>query len=125
MAHFARLDNNNTVTMVTVVSNEDMVDTSGTEREELGIAICEQVVGPGPWVQTSYNGKIRKQYAGLGFVYDEGADVFIAPQPYPSWVLNDAYNWEPPIPMPTTGAPHEWNEETQTWDEIPTEEPTP
>jgi len=123
MAHFARLDENSIVTMVTVVSNDDMVDENGNEVEALGVAVCETVVGSGPWVQTSYNNNIRKQYAGRGFTYDPDADVFIAPSPYPSWVLNAQYDWEAPVPQPE--GDYLWNEETQTWDEIPTEEPAP
>ena len=123
MAHFARLDENNVVTMVTVVSNDDMVDNNGNEVESLGVAVCETTVGAGPWVQTSYNNNIRKQYAGIGFTYDADADVFITPSPFPSWVLNAQYDWEPPVPQPE--GDYEWNEETQTWDEVPTEEPAP
>lgn len=120
MAHFARLDANNVVTMVTVVSNADLLDENGNEEEALGVAVCESVVGPGPWIQTSYNGSFRKQYAGMGFTYDIDADVFIAPSPFPSWVLNNDYDWEAPVPMPTDGEPYTWNEQTQTWDTIPT-----
>ena len=123
MAHFAHLDENNIVTMVTVVSNDDMVDENGNEVEALGVAICEQVVGAGPWVQTSFNGNFRKQYGGIGFTYNADADVFVSPSPLPSWVLNDEYDWEPPIPKPE--GDYTWNEETQTWDEIPTEELSP
>lgn len=129
MAHFARLDENNIVTMVTVVSNDDMIDQNGNEVEVLGVAVCESVVGAGPWVQTSYNNNFRKQYARIGFTYNADADVFIAPQPeaFPSWVLNADYDWEPPVAKPSEGGPHEWNEETQTWDQvqIPTETPAP
>jgi len=123
MAHFARLDENNVVTMVAVVSNDDMVDENGNEVEALGVAVCEQVVGAGPWVQTSYNNNHRLRYASVGFTYDADNDVFIPPSPFPSWVLNDQYDWQPPVAKPEGN--YEWNEETQTWDEIPTEEPAP
>lgn len=123
MAHFARLDENNIVTMVTVVSNDDMIDQNGNEVEVLGVAVCESVVGAGPWIQTSYSGSFRKQYAGIGYTYDSDADVFISPSPFPSWVLNDDYDWEPPVPKPE--GDYTWNEETQTWDQIPNEEPAP
>lgn len=125
MAHFARLDENNVVTMVAVVSNDDMVDENGNEVESLGVAVCEAVVGAGPWVQTSYNGTIRGQYAGVGYTYDADADIFILPRPFPSWTLNADYDWEPPVAIPTEGGPVKWNEETQTWDTVPTEEPAP
>lgn len=127
MAHFARLDENNTVTMVTVVSNDDLLDENGNEVEALGVAVCESVVGDGPWVQTSYNDNFRKQYAGIGYTYDADGDVFIVPSPHPSWVLNADYDWEAPIAQPSEGGPYSWNEETQTWDQvvIPAEEPAP
>jgi len=118
MAHFARLDENNVVTMVTVVSNADMQNEIGAEVEALGVAVCEGVIGPGPWVQTSYNDNFRKQYAGIGYTYDAGADVFIAPAPYPSWSLDENFDWQPPVPKP--GLHFDWNEEAQTWDPIPT-----
>lgn len=124
MAHFARLDENNLVVMVTVVSNDDMTDENGIEVEALGVAVCEAVVGAGPWVQTSYNDKIRKRYAAIGFIYNANADVFYNPTPpYPSWVLNADYDWEAPVPKPE--GDYAWNEETQAWDEIPNEEPAP
>jgi hypothetical protein len=100
-----------------------MTDEQGNEIEALGIAVCEEQVGPGPWVQTSYNGNFRKQYAGVDFTYDPSADVFIRPKPYPSWVLDDNYDWQAPIPMPDDGGIYEWNEETQTWDRLPDPEP--
>lgn len=127
MAHFARLDENNIVTMVTVVSNDDMVDENGNEVEALGIAVCEQVVGAGPWVQTSYNGNFRRRYAGLGFTYNADADVFVAPAPFPSWMLDENYDWQPPIPMPaqSEGTYWVWDEDSVGWVEVPVEEPEP
>jgi hypothetical protein len=104
--------------MVTVVSNDDILDDDGNEIEALGVAVCEQVVGPGPWIQTSFNNNFRKQYAGVGFTYDPVADVFIRPSPYPSWALDNNYDWQAPIPMPDDGGFYEWNEETQTWDRL-------
>lgn len=79
MAHFAELDKNNIVLRVTVVSNADLLDENGVEQEALGIAVCEQQLG-GRWVQTSYNGNFRGQYAGIGMRYDETLDVFISPE---------------------------------------------
>lgn len=122
MAHFARLDKNSIVILVTVVSNEDLLDEDGNEVEELGIAVCEQVVGPGPWIQTSYNGNFRRRYAGIGYRYDADRDAFLMPKPYPSWILNDDDDWEAPVPMPDDGGSYEWNEETQTWDRLPDSE---
>lgn len=119
MAHFARLDENNTVTMVTVVSNEDMIDENGNEVEALGIAVCEAVVGPGPWVQTSYNGNFRGRYAAVRAKYLPDLDVFTSPAPSSSWVLTDDLQWEPPIPMPDDGNMYRWNEETVSWEPFP------
>ena len=124
MAHFAQLNADNEVITVTVVSNQDILDDEGREIESLGVEICERVVGPGPWVQTSYNGTFRKQYAGIGFTYDPDADVFISISPYPSWKLDSNYDWQAPTPMPDDGGLYSWNEETQTWDLVITEPET-
>ena len=119
MAHFARLDKDNFVTMVTVVSNADMIDSDGKEIEELGVAVCESVVGPGPWVQTSYNGSFRGRYAAVGSLYDPVRDLFLPRRPYPSWMLNADDEWEAPVPKPTDGKLYIWNEQDQSWDLIP------
>jgi hypothetical protein len=65
--------------------------------------------------RTSYNNNIRGIYAGIGFTYDAVNDVFIAPQPYPSWTLDENNDWQPPTPMPSTGGPYEWSEEDLEW----------
>ncbi len=71
----------------------------------------------GEWIQTSYTGSIRKNYAGIGFTYDKDRDAFIPPKPYASWILDEASClWEAPVPMPEDGNAYEWNEETQSWD---------
>lgn len=115
MAHFAELDENNIVKQVIVVNNNELL-VDGVESENKGIAFCQSLFG-GNWKQTSYNSNIRKQYAGIGFTYDTNADVFIAPQPYPSWSLDANYDWQPPTPRPEEGF-WSWNEETLSWDEI-------
>jgi hypothetical protein len=118
MAHFARLDETGTVIEVTVVSNGDMLNSKGKEVEALGVAVCEGVVGAGPWVQTSYNGSMRRRYAGIGMTYLSEHDVFILPQPYPSWALDleDPDDWVAPVPKPTEeGYWYEWDEGEQTW----------
>lgn len=95
MAHFAELDNNNIVTRVIVVANEDITDTNGNESEELGKQFCSQF-GDGTWVQTSYNGNFRKNYAGIGDTYDAVRDAFISKQPHPDWVLDEeTCRWRP------------------------------
>ena len=78
MAHFAELDSNNVVLRVIVVDNKDTADAHGVEKEYIGAAFCERVLG-GTWKQTSYNGNLRGKYAGIGDTYDEANDVFVAP----------------------------------------------
>lgn len=117
MAHFAQLENN-VVKQVIVVSNQDILDEQGQESEEKGIAFCSNLLG-GTWKQTSYNAKIRKNYAGIGYTYDEGRDAFIPPKLFNSWVLDeDTCQWKAPVDYPTDGKRYTWNEETTTWDLI-------
>ena len=97
MAHFAQLDDNNNVINVIVVNNEDTADEQGNEVEAIGVEFCQNLLG-GTWIQTSYNDNMRKQYAGIGYTYDPDADVFIAPQPSPDWVLDENHYWQPPEP---------------------------
>jgi len=120
MAHFAQLDDNNVVIQVIVVDNSEILDSNGVEQESIGITFCTNLFGADTiWKQTSYNGNIRKNYAGIGYTYDVGRDAFIAPQPYPSWVLDeDTCQWEPPVPYPTDDNFYRWNEETISWDLI-------
>jgi hypothetical protein len=114
MAHFAQLDENNIVAQVIVVANAELLD-NGVESEAKGIAFCESLLG-GRWVQTSYNGSIRKRFAGIGFRYDADADAFVTPQPFPSWTLDANHDWQPPTPKPE--GPHEWDEGTLNWNPI-------
>tara|TARA_Y100000296_G_C5130616_1_gene235343 strand:+ start:670 stop:1035 length:366 start_codon:yes stop_codon:yes gene_type:complete len=119
MAHFARIDKNNIVQSVHVVDNENLLNEHGKEEEVFGIVYLNKVHGVGfTWVQTSYNSNFRKQYAGVGFTYDKTNDVFIAPQPFPSWTLNASFDWQPPTAMPDDGKFYSWNEDTTTWDEM-------
>lgn len=112
MAHFAQLDDNNVVTQVIVVANEELLD-NGVESEAKGIAFCQSLLG-GNWKQTSYNGTMRKNYAGVGFVYDAEKDAFIAQKPYPSWVLDADCKWQAPVEKPTD-VMTTWDEETTSW----------
>jgi len=117
MAHFAQL-NNNDVVQIVVVSNDDMLDADGNEIEALGIVVCEQVTGSGPWVQTSYHGNFRRRYAAIGMTYSTEHDAFILPQPYPSWTLDltDSSDWVAPVPRPTDKEFwYEWDEANLTW----------
>ena len=106
MAHWAEIDENNVVLRVTVGDNNDPDEGYQWLMDNLG----------GRWIQTSYNNNFRKQYAGIGFTYDELNDVFISPSPYPSWVLNTLFDWVAPITMPTEGN-WVWDEPSVSWQE--------
>ena len=127
MAHFTKLGLNSEVVEVHVVDNENLLDAGGNEQEQIGIDYLLGVHGGGIWVQTSYNTyggehsfggtPLRKNYAGIGYTYDEGRDAFIPPKPYDSWILDEpTCTWESPVPYPNDGNIYEWNEETQAWD---------
>ena len=116
MAHFAELDKDNKVLRVIVVDNAVCSDAKGVESEVIGQAFCQQLFGADTrWVQTSYNGSKRFNYAGEGFTFDEANDAFIAPQPYPSWALNAKFQWEAPTPYPDDGKMYVWDEPTTAW----------
>ena len=130
MAHFAKLDANNIVTQVIVVSNDDTADSSGIETESIGVAFCQKLVGADTnWKQTSYNGNIRGNYAGIGMTYMTNVatlgvgstDIFINTQPYASWTVGvGTTTWYPPANPgdaptlsesdKTAGKYYEWNE---------------
>jgi len=115
MAHFAELDDNNEVLRVIVVANEDCFDQYDKENEAIGALFCHRLFG-GRWKQTSYNGKIRKNYAGVGYIYDEVRDAFIPPQPYLSWVFDDEeLDWKAPVPYPQDGQEYRWDEANLEW----------
>jgi hypothetical protein len=112
MAHYAFLDENNIVTEV-IPGRHEWEEVDGiTDWEEAYGAIRGQVCK-----RTSYNGNIRYNYAGIGYTYDPIDDAFIAPKPYPSWVLNSQKQWEPPIAYPTDGKLYGWNEDLGEWHE--------
>ena len=118
MAHFAEINEENIVIQVIVVHNNELLNGS-EESEEKGINFCESLFGHRNWVQTSYNGNIRYNFAGVGFTWDPDNDAFYPPKPFPSWSLNDDYKWEAPVPYPTCDDCddnfHTWNEENQEW----------
>jgi hypothetical protein len=114
MAHFAQISEGIVTNVIVVHNNELLVD--GVENEQKGKEFCHNLFG-GEWVQTSYNGSIRKQYAGIGYTYDEAADVFVAPQPFPSWSLDSNHDWQPPTPKPE--GDFYWDEESLSWLAIP------
>ena len=116
MAHFAKIVNG-IVAQVVVVNNSD-TKSNGVEDGAIGAAFCNALLG-GEWVQTSYNGNIRKNYAGIGYTYDAVRDAFIAPKPYASWVLDEATcRGSAPVPYPPTGA-WQWDEATLSWVAVP------
>ncbi len=107
MSHWAQIDENSIVTQVLVGPNY------GDEGEAFFNALG------GTWHKTSYNGNIRKNYAGIGYAYDPTLDAFIPPKPFPSWTLDeDTCLWNPPVAYPTDDKLYNWNEATQTWDEV-------
>jgi hypothetical protein len=105
MSHFAEINNDNIVQRV-IVSEQDFINSG--------------VVGDSfRWVQTSYNNNFRKNYAGKGYTYDKTRDAFIAPKPYPSWILDDdTCQWGAPTPYPDDDKKYSWDEDTTSWKEI-------
>ena len=121
LAHFCRLDENNVVTQVIVVANEDTTDTNGVEVEEIGVAFCKKLLGAETnWKQTSYNNNFRVRYAGIGYSYNAELNAFIPPSPFPSWVLvEETADWVSPLGAAptlteeqiTSRSFYRWNEE--------------
>lgn len=103
---------------VIVISDDDAPDPAPENSEPLGKEFIASIGVEGEWIQTSYNGNFRKRYACIGSTYDRDADVFIDPQPYPSWELDANHDWQPPIPMPESGD-HYWDEANLTWLPVP------
>ena len=119
MSHFAKIDKDNIVTEV-IVAEQDFINSGAVGDSFL-------------WIQTSYNTwrgihlkngiPLRKNFAGIGFIYDKIRDAFYEPQPFPSWTLvEDTCQWKAPIDYPDDGKMYNWNEDTQAWDEIPAPE---
>ena len=107
MSHWAEIDSNNKVIRV-LVGDNNAPDEGEAFMKSLG----------GSWIKTSYNGNIRKNYAGIGYEYRSDIDAFVAPQPYPSWSLDVDAKWQPPTPYPTDDKMYSWNEETTEWAEV-------
>lgn len=108
MAHFAQIDENNFVVNVLVIPDEQ--ENRGQDYLAIDCGLG------GTWVQTSYNNNIRHRYAVIGGKYDPNSDVFLYPQPYPSWTLDSNYDWQPPVARPDDGNLYVWNEAKQQWD---------
>ena len=117
MANFAQLDGGYLVTEVIVVNNETINNLPFPESEPAGVAFLQSLFGSTTvWKQTSYNANFRRNYAGIGFTYDPVLDAFIAPKPYPSWVLNTTTcQWQAPVPYPDDGKTYIWDEATLSW----------
>ena len=127
MAHFAKLNQNNIVITVNVVHNSELL-VDGVENEQKGVDFLNNLFSTNDnWKQTSYNTHsgihkldgtpFRKNYAGIGYTYDEDKDAFIPPKNFPSWTLNETTCvWNPPIAYPTDGQHYSWNDETNSWD---------
>jgi len=126
MAHFAQLDEKNIVINVIVVNNSELLDKNGQESEEKGAAFCKSLFGADTrWVQSSFNANFRKNYAGIGCIYNADIDAFIPPKPweYPSFVIDPVTcDWVPPKPRPTDDV-YKWNEDLVTW--LPVSAPYP
>jgi hypothetical protein len=127
MSNFAKIGLNGKVIQVLSVHNNELLDSNGIEQEVNGINFLTNLTGWAIWKQTSYNTyggvhqlggtPFRKNYAGIGFTYDEDRDAFIPPKPFPSWILNETTClWDPPVVKPDDGQRYNWNEENQTWD---------
>ena len=108
MAHFAELDSNNIVLRVIVVADE---------HEDDGENWCNNFAG-GTWKQTSYNNNIRKQYAGIGMIYNATKDKFILSQPYASWALDSNDDWQAPTAKPDDDKIYSWDEDSLAWLEV-------
>jgi hypothetical protein len=123
MAYYALINDQNIVVQVItgVDENETQIDLDGTEVGGSSEA-WEQFYQTRPWFEnltckrTSYNNKIRKQFAGIGFTYDGDSDVFVCPQPFPSWSLDENHDWQAPILYPDDGLIYVWNENDQDWE---------
>jgi hypothetical protein len=112
MAYFAQIDENNVVLQVIAVSNADAPDPA--PNDQAGQQFLASLGLGTNWIQTSYNHNFRKQYAGPGYTYSHEHDVFIGPQPFPSWSLDEQFDWQPPIPYPSDGR-YTWDETNQEW----------
>lgn len=118
MAHFAQLDDNSTVIQVIVVNDNDCKDSAGNESEAVGAEFCQKLFG-GNWIQTSFNNRIRKNYASPGFIYNKTLDIFVPPKPFNSWTFDDSTGeWTAPVVYPNDGKTYYWNEELSQWLEV-------
>ena len=117
MAYFAKLGTGNIIEQVISINNSVITDSNGVEQEQLGVDFINKLYNTRDvWKQTSYNNNFRKNYAGIGYQYDQTRDAFIAPKPFNSWILNeDTCRWEAPVAYPQDDNQYRWNESTLTW----------
>ena len=116
MTHFAKVEDG-VVTQIVAVSNEVITDESGDEQEHLGQEFLASLGFEGTWLQTSYNKNFRKNYAGIGFIYDSELDAFMDIQPFDSWILDEeTCTWQPPTEYPDPNKPYRWDEATLSWE---------
>jgi hypothetical protein len=117
MAHFAQVSSNGEVVRVLVVADAVLAGPDSTNQEQQGIDFLRQLYGPETsWVQTSYSGRVRGNFARPGYIWDAGRDAFIPPAPFPSWTLNQvSWQWEPPTPRPEGNPFVNWDESSQSW----------
>ena len=122
MAYFAKLGTGNIVENVISINNTVITDANGIEQEQLGVDFINKLYNTRDvWKQTSYNNNFRKNYAGIGFQYDQQRDAFIPPKPFDSWILKeDTCRWIAPVAMPTTELEdnkyYSWNESIINWE---------
>lgn len=115
MAHFAEIGLNNVVLRVIAINNNELLDSDGVQQESKGLEFCRNLLG-GTWIQTSYNGSIRKNFAATGYTYNSSLDAFIPPQPYENWLLDEnSAQWVSPVEYPNDENSYEWDEETSNW----------
>jgi hypothetical protein len=120
MAYFAKLGTGNIVENVISINNSVITDSNGVEQEQLGVDFINKLYNTRDvWKQTSYNNNIRKNFAGVGYQYDQTRDAFIPKKPYNSFILNEnTCNWEAPVIKPNDGNMYNWNEQIQNWELI-------
>ena len=118
MAHFAKLGTGNIVEQIISINNTVITDSNGVEQEQLGVDFINKLYNTRDvWKKTSYHNNIRKNFAGIGYQYDQTRDAFIPPKPFNSWILNETTcQWKAPIPYPTDGNKYTWDEQTLSWD---------
>jgi hypothetical protein len=117
MAYFAKLGTGNIVEKVISINNSVITDSNGVEQEQVGVDFINKLYNTRDvWKQTSYNNNFRKNYAGIGYQYDQQRDAFIPPKPFNSWILNeDTCLWNAPVAYPQDDNEYRWNESTLTW----------